>query len=309
MQLDVPASCIAFGAGGAWGLAGQDDDVQILNLKSGKRLQRFRDHDDPVTSVALALDGEFALSADESGMVLYWELLTRKRKKRLKGHRRAVRAVALSQQSQLALTGSDDGTTRLWSLTTGKEYSLEESDWEEKVTAVAFARGGELVAVGGGKGHVNVWDSRSGERLRWFETAKQPIGSVGFSSDGKSVLAVARPLASQAAYHPQVWRWDIKTGQPQECFRKASPATCVPALAVLDHASKGLIVAGTRPAQAAFLKGEPSLEVWNLGTGACQHAFSDMQAVPVSLALAPENTRFLVALTDRRVQVFTLPGT
>ena len=45
IKLTEVADCVALGPGGAYGLAGQDDDVLVINMFKGKKLDRFGGHD------------------------------------------------------------------------------------------------------------------------------------------------------------------------------------------------------------------------------------------------------------------------
>ncbi len=150
------------------------------------------------------------------------------------------------------------------------------------------------------------------------------------------MTALQRP--SEFAIHPRVFRWDAQTGRPLACFEKAAEPRIIPGCVSLDRDGRRLLVAGRSPAlplqhipsQKARMvlagtlaevrdgirdffhmsQGRPStnsLEVWNLNSGACLHAFPAVAGDIRSLAVSPDNTRILASTSDGNLHVFAMP--
>src|SRR6202043_3749722 len=120
-------------------LAGQNNDVQILNMKADRKVRRFTGHGSRLTSASLSADGQFALTGDEDGEILYWDLATHEVAQRLSAHDGAVLSLTFLPNGIYALSGGADGSVRLWDLSFGKECRLTEADWQEDITAVSCA--------------------------------------------------------------------------------------------------------------------------------------------------------------------------
>ncbi len=315
ISLDKRAECVAYGPQQRWALAGQDRDVRILNMKAGRKVGRFEDHEAPVTALAVSADG-YALTGDADGTLLFWDAETGRRKKRLRGHDATVRAIAFAPNGRYAVSGGDDGTVRLWDLDEGREYHLAKSDWDEAVSVVAYSRDGKSVLAGGGKGRVQSWAVRTGERLVRVQADKS-IASIAFSDDGGHITACAAPaMLNLMGSIPPVWRWDAETGKPVPCFRKRGSTDYQALFATLDAAGKRLIVAVVDPVEAKkkrlaeLVDGRYpySIEVWSLATGTRLHTFDKFEPRPVCMAVSPESTRLIVSGNDDTVQIFALPA-
>jgi WD domain, G-beta repeat len=342
------ASCLAYGPGNRWGLAGQGDDVRILNMKAGEKAGRFCAHQAPVTSVALAPDGRTALSGDADGNLVFWDLASRSVTNWLWRHDGPITALAVAPTGDYAVSGGPGGVTRLWELgDVGRERPLARTAWREEVASVAFSQDGRFLLAAGSEGRIDLWAVATGGYLRSFRGADGPI-TVVRCADGV-VTATAAPMVSRIPSHPEVWRWNADTGKPQRCAAKLGETGCLPRCVTLDRDGRRLVIAGRyssvpyqcipivearavlagmaidvrdaagdffsfleRPphwASALLPKPRYSLEVWSLSTGRCLHAFPDVQGAIVHLAVSPDNARILAALRGGNVRVFAMPET
>lgn len=345
VALKQRASCLAYGPSRQWALAGQGDYVQILNMQAGEVAEVFREHRHEVTSVAIASDGIVALSGDEAGNLLCWDLPSRGIYKRWLGPESAIYAIATSPDISLAVSGGADGIVRFWPMVSGAAPILPRDEpWDEPITALAFSEDGAFLFIGGGDGRVEAWPIHvNGLRRRFIGLA----GAVtSFHHDGRRLTATANPEAKDKLLHPPVCRWELHTGKPCNPSQPLSLPRCIPSRAVLDPAGKRLIVAGRysrfelghylpgralvadlakdfRDGVADFfgVKGEsdewserflpdapPALEIWSLNTGRLLFAYANVRGQIDHIAVSPDNTRLLVSLADGHAQVFAMAG-
>ncbi len=299
IHLDVPARCIAYGVKGAWALAGQEDDVLIVNMKDEKKKGYFKKHDVEVTAVALAASAPVAVSADEDGTILLWDVPSGKAKKRFRGHDGVVDSLAVTPSGKHALSGGEDGRVRLWDLEAGKCFRLEHADWgdewDEEITFVSFSRDGSKILAGGSEGHIAMWDAKTGKRVRRYPGLDLPISCVRLSDEGGQVTATTEPIEEGGVSFLVISHWDSKTGKPIKRLNLAVES--IPCCLVPDQGGKRIIVAGGG-------RDYSWMGAWNLETGFGLHGYDDLRGTPRCLAVAPHNTRLLAALRGPALQIF-----
>jgi WD40 repeat protein len=299
IRLDEPAGCIAYGCKGDWALAGQSTEVAVINMKTKKNLGSFDEHCGDVTSVALSATVPLAVSADEDGEILHWEISKGKPKRKIRAHDGAVNAVALSPNAQLAASGGEDGCIYAWELATGKRRRLEHADWnenDEEVTFVTFSRDGTKILAGGSGGRVAMWEVETGKRIKRFAGLDLPINCLRLSDEGGKITATTHPLRAGGVNYVVICHWDTKSGKPMNRFNIGveSSSCCV----APDRGGARILIAGG----GAY----PWMGIWSLENGRGLHGFEDLRGSPTSLAVSPMNNRVLAALDVDRLQLFGL---
>ncbi len=174
-------------AGGRVLAAGEDGSVSLLDLGEGFAAPRARRlavglHDGSVAAVAVAADGERALSASADGTLRLWQL-GRGGEPRVPGvpriveaHADAITGLALSADGRLAVSVSADRTVKLWDL--AADLSPRRRGHGAAVTALAVSRSGRRAISGSKDASVRVWDVGDGAELlslaghrRWVDVA------------------------------------------------------------------------------------------------------------------------------------------
>jgi WD40 repeat protein len=281
--------------------------VLVINLLKGKKLDRFGGHDGAVTCLAMSVAGDFAVSGDDEGDVIYWEIPTRKIRRRLRDHESRVLTVAICPNGDFAVSGDREGGTRLWHLGSGDDDPLADSDWPEKITAVAFSSDNKLVAAGGSRGRVAVWSVKKGTALQRFRLKSPPICSLQFGPKNDTLIAATKPEELITPVPPIVWRLALTNGRAHECFRPAEAPRSIPYYTTLDQGGRRLIVVGRALGDDEFFKGTSILEIWSLATGKRVLASNDLKGDIECLAVAPNNGRVMASLSRRQLQVFAMP--
>jgi WD40 repeat protein len=157
-------------------------------------------------------DGLWALSGDDAGYLLLWDVPRRQPVRWLQGHRGRIRCLAFSPGGGQAVSGDTSGVVRLWDVATGQARAVDqEPPWEEAVNCVAFSPDGRLVLGIGGQGKARLWSARTGELLCKLARGSANLRSAAFSPDGAYILAGAREEF-------KVRRWDVRSGERVPCF-------------------------------------------------------------------------------------------
>ncbi|MBL7498456.1 restriction endonuclease [Frankia sp. CNm7] len=140
-------------------------------------------HAAEVHAVAFSSDGATLVSADDSGLVLIWELPARQAG-RLPGSGVSTRALAFHPKGPLLAVGADDGTVTMWDVT-DRARPVARSTRDAhfgKVEAIAFSARGHRMATTGTDGSAALWDTSDPE---------EPKKIVGLRHDGAEVHTAA----------------------------------------------------------------------------------------------------------------------
>ena len=139
------------------------------------------------------------------------------------GHTKAINAVAFSPDARWLASGGKDTTIKIWDTATGnvlrtiyghsssvntlavspdgKLLASGSGDFLDKRDITVFLRGG---VIGGIEDYtVRIWDVQTGRELNVLRGHELPVGAVGFSNDGRSLISSSGD---------SVKVWDVATG-------------------------------------------------------------------------------------------------
>lgn len=93
---------------------GDEDEVKLWDIKSGRLLRKFKGHKGIVNSVTFNADGSILASAGNDKTVKFWNVASGKMLNSLEGHTSYVSCVAFMFDGRILASKSCDGTIRLW---------------------------------------------------------------------------------------------------------------------------------------------------------------------------------------------------
>jgi WD40 repeat protein len=113
-----------------------------------------------------------------------------------------IDAVAFSPNDRI-LAGADtgDGIVRLWNITSGRQIEILVFKGTDATSTLAFSPNGQILAVVYGGDKVRLWDSATGQQIRFPRSLSYRATTVAFSPGGQ-MLAVADQSGA-------VQLWDI----------------------------------------------------------------------------------------------------
>jgi len=164
---------------------------------------QLRGHGGPVRAVAVAPDGETAISGSFDSSAIRWSLGRNAALQVLRFHEGAVNAVAFLKDGRLATAG-EDGRIALWRAGDERPERVLEGH-QAPVVALAVSPDGETIASAAWDRTVRIWPLAGGAP-RVLEGHQQNVNAVAFAPDG-------RMLAS-AGYDATLRLWPLAGGAP-----------------------------------------------------------------------------------------------
>jgi WD40 repeat protein/predicted nucleic acid-binding Zn-ribbon protein len=339
--------------------------VAVWDVTSGSLLERFEAHGGSIGSLVVSADGRYLITAGSDGLVKAWSAETGSLVRELRGHTAAATRAAVSDDGGIVVSGGDDCAVRAWNLGDGCErWSLSghtgpiqavavASDASRIVSAsrdktlrvwdpaggelgrlqgealgtrcLAFAAGGELVAVGSAVGNVVVFSLGSGEPVGQVQPGPHVL-HVGFGPEPNLLLVVTARGA--------ITVWDWETGKLQETIETGGPARVAchsadgtrlfvggqdrklrlwersarqPSLTLIGHSTAPSCIALSSDNRVAA-SGDNSggIFVWDAATGDRLRMMSGHQGPVTCLSVLPGNRHLVSAGSDATIRFWDL---
>jgi sugar lactone lactonase YvrE len=144
-------------AGGDDGSGGDDGNVMVWNVASGRLLQTLRGHSDLVNSVVFSPDGQTIASASQDKTIKLWDAVSGRVLRTLQGHSGYVNSVAFSPDGRTVASGALDNTVKLWDAASGRLLRTLRQH-SSYVNSVVFSPDGRTIASASSDETIKLWD-------------------------------------------------------------------------------------------------------------------------------------------------------
>jgi WD40 repeat protein/serine/threonine protein kinase len=277
--------------GGAWSLAfspdgrqlavacgqgfmsGDEGEVRLWEVESGRTVYSLRGHSGGAFVVAFSPDGRYLASGgNEDATVQLWDTTTGQATLALRGHRDAIWGLAFSRDGGHLYSAGADQTTRDWDARPLADDTTTElrsfRGHTGRVTSVVFSPDQKRLVSGGMDRSVHVWDVLTGRPIRELTGFPGGVLGVAFHRDG-SMLA-------SACYFEQgeVRLWDAHSWQPLRTF--SYPPDC-----------GGSVGAGFDPEGHLLGTLGDQVLLWDVTTGLSLHTLVGARSNMSALAVGP----------------------
>lgn len=203
-----PDGRILAGAGGIY--ESSDDpypgEVTLWDTATGELIRRLEGHVKWVVAATFLRDGQQLLTASWDGKVILWDVDTGQAIWTAQNRDEpgwSVTSLALRRDERQMAIGDLLGRIELRNVQTGEL----EAAWEghaARVSAVAYAPGGERLLSGGADRRVVLWDVATHEALRSHVLDTQAVADMALSADGREAWI--------ACEDGSVRLWEVATG-------------------------------------------------------------------------------------------------
>jgi WD40 repeat protein len=209
-SLEGKVLCAAFSPDGRRILYGSDHTAFLLDVGTGKEVQRFVGHvRNGINAVTFSPSGRQVLSAGSDGTARVWDADTGKELRKFEGHRERVIQALFSPDGKRALSGALDDTIYLWDVETGEKVQSFEGN-KGGVHTVAISPDGRYVLCGSNDKPLRLWEVATGKLVREFIGHEAGVRRVAFSNDGCRAISCGADKT--------VRLWDVATGKELHCF-------------------------------------------------------------------------------------------
>lgn len=203
---------------------------QSPNLMSEKLSANLYGHTKAINAIHWSSTHAHLLaSAGMDHMVCIWNVWSRNQKKAcvLNFHNAAVKDVKWSQQGHFILSCGYDCTSRLIDVEKGVETQVFRED--QIVGVIKFhPDNSNLFLSGGSKGHIKLWDVRTGKVVHDYNRKLGPILDVEFTMNGKQFISSSDVSLSNVSENAIIV-WDVSREVPlsNQVYAEAFTCPCV----------------------------------------------------------------------------------
>lgn len=192
---------LAFSPDGRWLASGSAyGSIRIWDVAKAKEARILEAHEMATQSVAFSPDGRLLASAGRKGAVKIWDTASWQVLHEYADGFPNPRAVVFSADGRLLAT-ANPSEIRLTDVATGTHApKMVTRTMQPHMMAIAFSPDGKWIAVGGGPGFIELWDTQTRKRVTTLEgriggsakcepTATCAVESIAISPDGRWLAA------------------------------------------------------------------------------------------------------------------------
>jgi WD40 repeat protein/serine/threonine protein kinase len=255
-----------------------------LTPPGGPLIRTFKGHTSWVHSVALTLDGRFAISGSWDGTLRMWNLQSGESVRTLEGHTDWVIAVAVTPDGVRAISASSDRTLRVWDLESGQSLRTLEGH-ANRVNAVAVTPDGARAVSASSDRTLRVWDLENGQLLRTLEGHLDVVNAVAVTPDGHGAVSASSDHTLRV--------WDLEGGQLARTLQVN-----------VDWINAVVITPDGRRAISG--SGDDTLRVWDLASGQSVRTLEGHTNKVTAVALMPDGCRAISGSADHTLRMWDL---
>ncbi|VXD21906.1 WD-40 repeat protein [Planktothrix serta PCC 8927] len=192
--------------------ASNDNKIRIWNI-NGTLKRTFDEHKDQINDLSFSPDGNILVSASNDKTVKLWDVNQGSQISQLRGAQIRFGSMNFSPDGQLIAATKDGESISIWKKEGLKWKPIETSVVLGKhgkgIYEVNFSPNSKILASASADGTIKLWDV-NGSLITTLKPSLEPILSVNFSPDGKSLVGIQKTDPNQVS---RISIWNIDTNQ------------------------------------------------------------------------------------------------
>ena len=278
----------------------------LWDAQTGQLIARLKGHSHSTYMAAFSPDSRLLATAGSDQTTILWDANSGERLISLKGHEGPVLWTEFSPDSRLIVTASADATARVWSVTSGTCISVLKGH-NKRVYRAHFSPDGQRVATASEDGTACLWDAASMDYLSHILKHDDVVLGIEFANNGENVVTRSRDGTARIWQPGNDSPLQILKGLPElddddlrnqfvdeTLFARFSPDAS--RLITLTEEPKARVSIKRFLGLGGIEFDSPyaPLRIWNVNTGAVEHAFPGVDKGIASVAIS-SNGQMLAA--------------
>jgi WD40 repeat protein len=254
----------------------------LPDLPHPAQLRILIGHTCEVQAVAIAPDGSWLASADDSGEVRIWDPLAGTIRHTLTGHTREVRTLAIAADGSWFASAGGDRTVRIWDPATGAiRHTL--TGHTRGVRTLAIAADGSWMASAGDDRTVRIWDPVTGAIRHTFTGHTRRISALAVAPDGSWLASAGDDRIVRI--------WDPTTGAARHTLT--------------GHTRRILaLVVAADGSWVASAGDDRKIQIWDPTTGNSRYILTGHTQAVRALEVAADGSWMASTGDDRKIQIW-----
>ena len=277
---------------------GSKRDTEVLKLlhqvgiRGGKRvdlidtrcLHTFYGHTHRVNSIAITLDGYYAISSSSDKTLKLWDLNNLRYMRTFKGHERNVECIAITPNGSYIVSGSDDMTLKQCDLKSRLCLHTFEGHkgW---VKGVDITPDGKYAISGSEDNTLKLWDLKSCECIQTLKEHKGSVESVAITPDGQ--------YAVSGSYDKTLKLWNLNNGKCIRTFKGHEDS--VRTIAITPDGK--YVISGSN---------DMTLKLWDLNSGKCLRTFVGHKGWVKGVDITPDGKYVISGSWDNTLKIWNV---
>jgi WD40 repeat protein len=275
---------ICIESGVAWAT---DKIVRVRNLENGQELYSFLDEPSPIVEIAVAPNGQFAVSASwhpqHQVTIKMWDLTSGKEHYKSNLDDVAISALALTPDAHFLLTSTDLGSLKIWNIEIPSKSSTVSHAHDLPITTLSVTPDGKRLLSASPDRILRVWNLEIESKALWQAAHRDRVTAIAITPDSKRIISAARDNTVKV--------WNLDDGA--ELYTLESQPVFVSKLAVIPGSQTAIAVAYNL------------LSVWNIGTREVIHMFHHPDSITAAVSTL-DGKHIITAAKDHMLRMWNL---
>jgi WD40 repeat protein len=169
----------------------KDGKLRFYDVKSGEIVSEELQHNAPIKAIAVSDSSKRAVSADNQGTIVIWNLATKTKEDFINNAHAIVNgccinSLAFSPDGKTFASAGDDCSIKLWDLSTRKPtYTFSEN---APINTITFSPDGTFLASGDDEGLIKIINLKT-KQTSELKGHKKSVTSLAFTPDGNTLIS------------------------------------------------------------------------------------------------------------------------